>query len=234
MAHITKKNCRLSIFYLALVSLAAFIIYYLPLIYDLGTAFIYISYFSVEFINSAIPLTSAAVLVLATANLCAKSCFLKALPFTLIRLPYLIPYYYCKFVVDYYDSVEAIFLAIFYSILLIILFYFEIILYSFVIRRVLKKKSESCSLYAPIFDVDAPVTYAVAICAFIRFAMNIAKEIYNAVIYFIDFSGTYKLSEILYIILCFILVLVFAILSHALACFVKNKLYNKETQENIC
>ena len=228
MTHISKRNYKHAILWLTLALLVAFLIYYLPLLYDTGAAITYISYFTVQLINTALPLVSAAVLILKASDSSTKKIFKSALPFSLVRLPYLLPYYYCRFVVDYYDSLEAICLSAIYSLLLMLVFYIEVAVYTIIIRKVLKKSDEAPILNAHPFDLDAPVTYSIAICAIIGFFIDLSFEIYDTVYYFIDYSGTYKLTEILYIILCFVLILVFAIVSHTVACFIKNKLYQSD------
>lgn len=225
MTAISKRNYRRCVLYLTLLSLLAFLIFYIPNLY-FGEidAVLYISYFAKELINFVLPLVAAVAVTLAALDNTKGRAMLYSLSFAVVPLPYTIPYYYYDFVTDYYNSAEAILLALLMSVLLVLAFSVEVFVYHLIIKAVMKKNDPTPLINTPVKDLDAPATLGVFYAVLLKYLYKTAFELYNVVTYLIEYSGNYRAGEIIYITVTLVLLIAFGFIAHITACNVKNKL----------
>ena len=225
MTAISKSNFKRCALYLVALSFISFLIFYLPNIYfgDYDTA-LYISYFAKELINFALPVIAAVAITLAALDNTKKRALVYALCFAAVPVPYTLPYYYYEFVTDYYNSIEAIILALLMSVLVALAFTAEVFIYHLIMKATIKKGGATTDIRRAPHDLDAPATLGVFFAVLLKYVYETAFELYDVICYFIDYSGSYRIGEIIYIVVTFVLMILFAVATHFVACTVKNKL----------
>lgn len=225
MTAITKKSFKRCIFQLVLASLFAFFIFYIPNIYlgELPIA-LYTAYFTKELINFAIPIIASVAVTLAALDMKKSRALIYSLCFAAVPLPYTIPYYYYEYVTDYYNSLEALLLAFLMSLLLAAAFTLEVFIYHLIIKATIKRGGDTAPIHTPTFDFDSSATLGVFYAVLLKYIYETAFELYSVVSYFIEYAGSYRTGEIVYIAVSLLLLVLFGILTHTAACKVKNKL----------
>ena len=76
---------------------------------------------------------------------------------------------------------------------------------------------------APYFDIASPITLSVFIICFVRFSVSLAIEIFSTVSFFIDVGDTFRVGELIYVLMRFVFIAAMLLLSHSLFVFIKNK-----------
>jgi hypothetical protein len=197
-----------------------FIFEYTPVIDTLE----YIRRFVDDLIHFAIPCVSA-VTVHINYKIGARSdVFAGTAYLTLSRLFYTVPYYYLYHIYVGYDSIESIIASLTVSVIICAVTYLWILLLMLIANISLSFKCKRCgtdqaSALSEIefIDLNAPATFSCAAVVFVAFAAELTEEIINTVIYLIDYSGTYRTSEIIYIAFCFVFLAVKLLCTHILA-----------------
>ncbi len=205
-------------------NLASFLLYYISS-YILGIdAVEYVRYFICEAIDFALPVVAAALGAAAMGRFGFKG--LLVLPFaSLGRLVYAFPYFYLYFVEGGLLSSEALILAVPFSLGAALLDCIAVGFLSFIIYTVAssmaKKRglgySECAESVGAPFDFSSEFTVAVFSVGGIVFVINLAIEIFETVSYVLGYSGAYRLGEIVYIVVSFIMILVELIIGQYVA-----------------
>ncbi len=222
-----KKSSYATIF---LISLFSFLIFYIPnnFFFDID-ALIYISYFIRQFIDSFIPVFSAAVLFLSDTEKPVYKSILPALKLALPRLVYVIPYYYLYYMAEGFDSFESIAFLSIHAVFLLIVFTLEIWLYSLLARFALKRRARvhgyeiDFEEERSVFDLASPLSFALFTLPLARFVYDLIQEIYSAVSYLVEYAGSYRPGEIVFMLGKFVFVLLSLLLSHLLVHFFKRR-----------
>lgn len=232
------KPKKHSVLYTALiltaVNLAVFFIVYVAN-YLLDSAFlVYFSMFTSEFLNSAFPIAAAALSVVIYSKATAPYAFAIAAAVVASRAAYFYPLAYLDCVAAGYVTAEALLLAILNTLLSLLVIYLEVMLIStlivFLTTKIAMAKdkkrrgpilSEELSVKEPL-DFSHPAAVAHFSGACVIFLISLVTEIVSTVKFLIDFSGTYRASEIVYMSFRYVFILITLILSHILAFFVKN------------
>ena len=239
-----QKNAFL---YGALISLGVhvllYFLYYIPNFVFANNVVFYISYFSSIFIDSTLPLVTAALLF---------ACFVKGgrIPFghaAIIALPriiYFLPYSYLESFYAGSGTTESILLALFSTLLYTALFYLEILLSYFVMTFLLGKIAASKK--KPIgyvdtalceknpFDFSSPAVIAFFAAASVRFVYNLATEIYDTVVFLIDYGSTFNIGEAIYMVGSYLFILLTLLLSHFITFKVKRFVYLRTKDTDPC
>ena len=208
----------------------------------IGVTFEYISYYTsatLEFL--APPLLATLMLVLA-AKEGTKMALFHILLVSTARIFYTLPYYYLIFIYNYrYDSLESILVAFAASVFIIILTalgaYISFAAALLVLKRKEKMTRDEIISALPKI-VSEPTTsdflgksgLPILIFALLRFGLSLLSEIVDTVMFFVRFRSDYTLTEIATMLINYVLLFAFLILSYYLSSRFKNKLV---TQNNV-
>ena len=188
----------------------------------------YVRIFADDLIHFAIPCLSATVLFIHYKNGGVRSVYIGSLYLVLSRLFYTVPYYYLYHIYVGYDSVESILASLLVSVLICVVTYLWILLLMLIGNVALSFKCKKIGASQPsslceyeLIDLNSPATFATLAMIFVAFIAELAEEIINTVTYLIDYSGTYRTSEIIYIVFCFVFLIVKLLFTHILSVIVR-------------
>lgn len=80
---------------------------------------------------------------------------------------------------------------------------------------------EGCIKKRGVFDISSPFIGAIFAAAGVEFVYSLATEIASTVSYLVEFAGDYRFDEIIYIVICFILILIELFAAHAVGYLAK-------------
>ncbi len=233
-----KKSSYARVF---LISLISFLIFYIPNYFiSNNEPLIYISYFIREFIDSFIPVFSAAVIYFADCDKKLFKRFLSALKLSLPRLIYVIPYYYLYYMSQGFDSLESLMYLSVHSVFLMLVFPVELSLYviiaSFLGKRRARKTGYKLNFEEErgIFDLATPFAFSLFSISLSRFTYDTVMEMRDAISYLVNYAGSYRTSEIIFMLIKFLFVLATLLAMHALLQFMRKravKRYRAEIEE---
>ena len=69
-----------------------------------------------------------------------------------------------------------------------------------------------------IFDLSSPLPLGIFSAVFIQFAISLVSEIFGTVEFLIEASGSYRTGEIIYIMVCYLFILLELVVLHAIGC----------------
>lgn len=175
----------------------------------------YIRYFADDLITFLFPPIVAGVMLIGKQFFGFGHVSLFTLPLAASRLFYYVPYYYLYHLFMGFDSVEAILLSLAMSVLFTALTYLWIIFMVFIGSVVLTKQCVKCGTdprFAlknhSITDLGEPIAAATFCVVMISFIADFIQEVINTVSYLLEYVGTYRTSEIIYIVFCFAFLIV--------------------------
>ncbi len=194
----------------------------------MGELFEYVSYYVSKSMEFLAPPTIATLAYLVYLTESAKGSILFTLKLSLARLFYSIPYYYLIFIYNYaYDSIESITLSLLASALVILVTVLGAFIcigaYSLILKHCGYDKKDFLKVKEPM-DFLSSANLAVMVFALLRFAFSLLKEIYDTVVFFIEYRSDYTAEEIITILVNFTLLFLLLIASYLLATSVKNKI----------
>ncbi len=87
-----------------------------------------------------------------------------------------------------------------------------------------------------IFNLDLTVSFAIMLGCIAEFVYRLVLECVDAVSFLIEYAGTYRTDEIIYMIFSFAFILIEALIAYVLCCLVKKiavkQLYEKDAKES--
>ena len=197
------------------VNLAAFLIYYISTYVIINEAVEYMRYFISEAIDFALPVVTAALLAMAFAE-CGFRFVPLALATALARLVYLYPTMYLEFVgPQNLLTSEALLIAIPASLGLALIELLVVVLLVFIIYMVTDRLamrhgrsfSDAAMDSRSAFDFSSEFTVGVFVAGALIFAVKLTLEIIETVEFLTDYAESYMIGEIVYIVICFIMIL---------------------------
>lgn len=216
---------------------------YLYMNEDIGMIFEYIRFYIGRVTDFITPSVIGALMLTLYSYIDTRAAVKMAILTSSTRIIHTLPYYYIIFIYNYgYDSLEAILLSVFAS-LLSILFTFLISIISLgigilVIRKRNKlDKSQTRSYLCdalpnkPFGDFLTGANTALLIFPAISFAYLFITEIIDTVSFFIEYKLDYTAVEIITILINYILLLVMIAVGYIVACKVKNAIISKRLEE---
>lgn len=229
-----KKTLLYGLLISAGVHILLYFLYYVPNYVYANNVFFYITYFSSLFIESTLPLASA-TLLFACFSTRGRIPFGASAIIALPRILYFLPYSYLESFYAGNDTPSALLLALFSTVLYTLFFYGEIILTYFVISFIIGKLSSSkrkpdfnlrvALLEKNPFDFSSPTVIAFFAAASVRFVYNLITEIYDTVVFLVNFSATFSIGEIIYMVGSYLFILATLLLSHLIAFKIKRGVY---------
>ena len=96
------------------------------------------------------------------------------------------------------------------------------------INRQADNMVDNSSKIDKIFDLSAPLTLGIFSAAFCQFIIYFIYESIDAIQYFISVSGTYRMGEIIYMMISYLFILVELLVVHAIGCKITEKARTEE------
>ena len=188
-------------------------------------------YYAYNFVTDAISFVLPALAVLYLIPRAFDVKFIKLMPTALYLCAptaiFGVIKYYIDFVLEHYSSIEAIIISAIISLLTLAIEALIISLMALVLRRYLTKHGTDKNSFihndVPHFDIAPPAAFSVFIICFVQFSVSLIFEIISTVSFFIDIGESYRVDELIYIIMRFVFIVAMLILTHALLIFIKNR-----------
>lgn len=227
---------------LAFLNILAFALYYVfSYIVSAPNDFVvYLVHFTTNTITLLLPLISASVLLIKRTYVGKSPMLVAAIPLAITKIIYLVPYYYMFFIYSGYDSIESLTMGALWSIPEIAFLYGETVLLAVGMRLIsdfIEKRAEQPRAFheliaeRPVLDLDNSATLSIFCVGILTFIYLFVKELVNAISYFVEYAGSYKMDEILYIAFSFIYDVLMLLIVHLVMCAVKNHILSKRLYE---
>lgn len=156
------------------------------------------------------------------------------------RVFYSLPYYYIIFIYNYgYDSVESLAISAFASILVVLATIIGSVIciatYVFAVKLIYRKKD--ADKIAPMLAMptrERPLdflscsNFPILIFALCRFTFSFITELIDTVTFLIEYRSDYTPTEIITILVSFLLLFILLVLSYFIAVSVKNALLKSD------
>ena len=157
---------------------------------------------------------AAATVSLMKLRFVSKRAWLSTAAFlSLSRLFYMLPYSYLYFENNGYDTLESVTLALAECALDFILTLVIILLLSLVAEFLLSRSADANDNFG-LFDFSRGPVRAAFVMALIIFIYDLIREIIVTVDYLIEYAGTYRFGEIIYMVFTYLFMLLSLILVH--------------------
>ncbi len=216
----------------SLVNLAAFLLFYISN-YVIGVdAVEYVRHFIGEAVDFALPIVVAALVAIATVKHGFRALWL-GVAAAIGRLAYLYPAMYLEFVgpqnlssgdsllVSFPFALGLSLVELIYSMLLVFLIHL-------VCEKAAHRRGGSLELAvssaSSAFDFSNELTLSVFIGGIVSFIINLAFEIEDAVVFLTEHGDSYQMSEIIFIAVSFVMILVELLLTQVVIFKIKNKI----------
>lgn len=194
----------------------------------------YFRYFYFNALSFAAPILAGAVLIGVGLAEGRSFALKKSWTLPLCILIYTIPYYYLYYFYITVDSIEAIVFGLINTVFDCAVFYLQSIIMFFALprltRAIAKKpvvEGDAALRESRPMDLSSPVSLAAFILIGIKFLVMLALEIVSTVEYLADFSGSYKIDEIVYILVSYVILLAELIATQYFIFFAKNRIEQK-------
>ena len=232
---IKKKNAFLILIgILSITNIICFVLYYVSSFLTSSTVLIYAYVYFSEIAMIHLPLICAAFTLTVYAKQGINKALLYAIPCSLCAFFYTFPYRAFEFAYEGYEITATLLLALLETLLTVIVNYIEItvllLLIIFVTKIIAKSKGipnfnfNTALSEKETFDFDKPLTAGIFSAACAVFVYSLIIEIIDTVSFLINYSGTYRTGEILYILFRYVFILGMLIISHILTHYAKRKM----------
>lgn len=227
-----------------LISVSAFILafalYYLSGFIFESAALYYIHFFFKDALDAIFPIIALSLILPSFINRGYKGSLLSALVYSCVTLIYTFPAYIFEYAYAGYEIGDVLILSLLFSLLSYVTVYATIalllILTVFVTKFCVKKKGKSnvnvklaLDKRFDLFDFSEPVSIGLIASSFAVFIYKLALEIYDTVLFLVNYSGTYTFGEIIYLLIRYIFILVVFICSYLASYKIKDVLSKKTT-----
>lgn len=229
-----KKTLLITLCILSAANILCFALYYLSAFITSNAAIQYTYFYFAEIAATVLPMVTAAAMLIAYAKRGINKAILYALPCVLTRILYLFPYCAFEYAYEGYEITSTLLFALLETFLTLIAIYIEstvlFLLMIFVTKIIAKAKGferynfKEALSEKEFFDFEKPLTAGIFSAACAVFVYNLALEIYDTVNFLISYSGTYRTSEIFYILFRYVFILAMLLISHLTAYLTKTLL----------
>ncbi len=218
---------------IAFLSFVQFLLYYIPsgYFYNIDILLLAASYL-INFFEGLFPVLAASIIFILKGDGIKNKIF-PAFFLSLTRLTYSLPHYYIYYVADVFNTSESIVLSLITSALLVLRAFLQTFICILVLIAIEKraKKTSADRARARIFNLDDHLNLGILSCVIISFTVFFVRELIDTVEYLIDSKGTYRLDEILTIVIAYLLLLIFAAVYYLISARVKNKILSEEYEK---
>ncbi len=186
-----------------------------------------------------IPVLAAAILLFTEDSL--KSTALFALPLSISKLAFYLPYSYLYYLLGlHYDSLESLFLGLFATLGEIAACYATVLLLNLVARLFAKRQArislgreldlKKDLVKTSLLEIDSPINNGVFYTSLTNFVYIFSVTVYDIVVFLFSYSNI-KLEEYITILLDLSLCLATFVISFIIAVFIKNMLCRGASKE---
>ncbi len=216
----------------AAVSLAAFLLFYISSYVLMNDAVEYVRYFISEAIDFTLPVVTAALLAIATVKQGFRALWL-GVAAAIGRLVYYYPVMYLEFVVaQNLSSIDSLLVSIPFAVGFSLIELLFSMLLVFIIHLMCGKLSERRGMsYASAvenarhpFDFSSPFTLSVFTASAVSFVINLGIEIADAVTFLLSYGDSYRMEEIIFITVSFVMILADLLLCQVVVFKIKSKI----------
>ena len=236
-----KKTVRVTVWSVTLLHLLVYLLFHLPtLVLEIESNAVYEAfYYAHDLLYKALafilPTVCCAVALGSYPSGGKWGPFLSSLNISLTQLSYILPYGYTYSVVSGgYDAVEALLIALGVSVGMVLLTaLYGYGLYALVRYLAAKRSSRPAPTGAVSqrrlddgkvmidarkpFDPGSPYVFGIFVACLVQFCLRLCIELIDIIIFLVEFSGSYRVGEILYIVAVLLLLLVCMLGAHFLA-----------------
>ncbi len=239
-----KGNIRRTLWIFIAAYAIAFILFYIAyLIYDYRresiTALEYIRYFYLEIIKFSLPLLAGGVLLGVGTYMGTSYVMKRGWVLSISSVIFSIPYYYLYYFAMTIDTAEAILFGLINTVFDCAVFHLQAFLVYFLARwliRIFAKKRKGDDITAEIcehspLDISRPMTKAFILIVTFKFVISFIIETIRTVGYLNEYSGTYRVEEILYLVASYLFLVAELLITHFLALSLKNRIIKTKSKE---
>ena len=204
---------------LIVISLINYLIFHASYILYPSVVTDYINHFLGGFIEFILPIVMAAAVFRLNRTPLRSLGF--SLAFASTRCIYLLPYFYIKYVMGIFDSLDSILLSIPSALIFILIITVKVYFYYLIMKLVMfreNKKNKEGSLPLDALDFGNPTVLAILCASAVRFLLYLGREIYDTVVFVIDYGKTIKTGEIVYMVITYVYLIIFFLFLHFIAC----------------
>lgn len=232
---IKKKNAFLILIgILSITNIICFVLYYVSSFLNSSAVLIYAYVYFSEIAMIFLPQISAAFTLTVYAKKGINKALLYAIFCSLCEVFYIFPHRAFEFAYEGYEITSTLILSLFETVLTVTVACIEIIvlllLIIFVTKIIAKYKgilnfdfNAALSEKEP-FNFDKPLTAGIFSAACAVFVYSLVIEIIDTVSFLVNYSGTYRIGEILYILFRYVFILGLLIISHIITHYLKHRL----------
>ena len=217
---------------LTLTNCVTFLLYYLSTYIFDSTALAYASLYYSEITSALLPMACAAALTVTYTERGINFSLLRSLIYTLTFIPYAFPFYAFENAYLGYTIDEVLFFASIQTLLSLIIAYLKITVLLLVMifatrffAKREKRRQGEFEANIPLkraFDFSLPESAGVLVCAFVSFTVALIPEIIDTVNFILDYAGTYRIGEIIYIAFRYVFILGMLLVSQITVFFVRS------------
>ena len=222
----------------------AFALYYAAVVvYDLTNVTLewleYSRFFYLEAVKFILPTLAGVLMIAAGRCLGTKYALTRGWVLSVPLVIYAIPSYYLYYLSTTYDSLEAIVFALINTVFDCAVLYLQTVATYFLVRFIIRlhaKRARGADLsdlideYAP-YDLSRSFSLALFITVAIRFLVLLVIEIVETVGYIGEYSGNYRIEEIIYMALSYIFLLGELLFAQWFSLFIKDRAIKNFTSE---
>ena len=215
MTKYARNLSRYTFFALALANIMALALTFLSINISYVDAVQNFTEFSQRLLFDIFFVTAAAVSFMKLRFISKKAWISTSAILSLSRLFYMLPYSYLYFEYNGYDTLESITLALAAGAFDFILTLAITLSLSFVAAFVLSRSADADAKDSfGLFDFSRGPVRSAFVMALIIFIYNLIREIIVTVDYLIEYAGTYRVGEIVYMVFTYLFMLVSLVLMH--------------------
>jgi len=215
--------------YFAAINFLNLLLFYTSAYVFMNDAWEYVRYFISETVDFILPVVAAAA-VAADFKRHGFWSLLLALAASLARFVFIYPYFYLYFIDRNLLTEESLIVSLPFSLGIVLIDFVAVSFLFFVIyivtdllsRRCNRLFSECVDTATSPFDFSEEFTVGTFFAGVLIFIINLVREVIDTVSYLIAYAGEYRLGEILYIVVSFIMILAELILCQLVIFKIKN------------
>ena len=199
----------------------------------------YTRYYYVEATKFILPTLAGVLMIAAGRCLGTKYALTRGWVLSVPLVIYAIPSYYIYYLSSTFDSLEAIVFALLNTLFDCAVFYLQAVVTYFLVRFIMRlhaKRARGADLsklideYAP-YDLSRSFSLALFITVAIRFLVLLVIEIVETVGYIGEYSGNYRVEEIIYMALSYVFLLCELLFTQWFSLFIKDRAIKNFTSE---
>ena len=246
--------------YFSAVYLALFLLFYLPnYAFSANIVWLeYVRHFITELSSYTLPVIGASAVFNFCARFSKKS-VLYSLILALTHAVYLLPYYYLYMLAYGFDSIEAVGLSFIINLMSVAVNTAHVALFALVIELTVRHRLtvDLRSTLPPLkrddrltsaqleeirsaitlertgknpFSTSSPLNQGILTVTLLQFALTVILELYDTVSYLIEYSGSYRIGEIIFITASYFFIILLLPLTQFIA--VKLSPLTEDNEEN--